>query len=429
MSNNVELEVTDNPNEGINWIENAISNQLIKHYVFEDFYDHTKIGSGGFGIVYRANLKNSYKYFALKSFIHFNNATVKEIIREIKLQREVDFHDNVIRFYGVTTKLENQSKEYWLVLEYADNGSLRNYLKDNFKNLNWSDKFSLAFQLAYAVSCLHNEGIVHRDLHSNNILVHQNTIKLADFGLSKRINETSNSQSKLFGMVPYVDPKIFNRTRNSKNQLQKYSLNKKSDVYSVGVLLWEISSGKPPFCNEEYDVGLAMEILQGLRETAISNTSETYVKIYTDCWNSEPNNRPTINQNIQSSSNQYLISSSIENPENINNNLSRGDLSRLIQNFDKMNTNEIESLNDQFENHFNIIIDEIINNFDKGYYKNQKQKIFNYFNIHNITLQEINNFLLNNQNDSNSIDIVIIMELEPVLINKKHLNYIKRLQI
>ncbi|RIA89923.1 hypothetical protein C1645_738270 [Glomus cerebriforme] len=105
MFNNAELKVTNNPNEGINWIDDDISNKLIKHYVFEDFYDLTEIGSGGFGIVYHANLKNSYKYFALKYFINFNNATVKEIIHEIKLQREVDFHDNVIRFFGVTSNL------------------------------------------------------------------------------------------------------------------------------------------------------------------------------------------------------------------------------------------------------------------------------------------------------------------------------------
>jgi serine/threonine protein kinase len=52
-------------------------------------------------------------------------------------------------------------------MEYADNGTLRNYLKDCFKNLTWSDKFKLALQLAYAVSCLHDEGIVHRDLVIN----------------------------------------------------------------------------------------------------------------------------------------------------------------------------------------------------------------------------------------------------------------------
>ena len=61
-----------------------------------------------------------------------------------------------------------------------------------------------------------------------------------------------------------------------------YSLNEKSDIYSVGVLLWEISSGQPPFCNEPYDIGLAMEIsIQGYREKPVPNTPESYVKIYT----------------------------------------------------------------------------------------------------------------------------------------------------
>jgi hypothetical protein len=99
--------------------------------------------------------------------------------------------------------------------------------------------------------------------------------------LSKRIEESSNIQSKLFGMVTYVDPQIFNRKRDSNNQIQIYSLNKKSDIYSIGILLWEITSGRPPFSDEPYDVALAVEISQGLREKPIPNTPEDYVKLYT----------------------------------------------------------------------------------------------------------------------------------------------------
>ncbi|CAB4438045.1 unnamed protein product [Rhizophagus irregularis] len=148
---------------------------------------------------------------------------MKEIVRELKIQREVDFHDNIIRCHGIT-KFESENhlnNNYMLVMEYADGGSLRNYLKENFSKLTWDDKYLMAYQLACAVSCLHDEKIIHRDLHSGNILVHKNTIKLADF-----------------------------------------------------------------------------EISQGLRETVVPDTPNEYVEIYTKCWDGEPDNRPTIYQNL-----------------------------------------------------------------------------------------------------------------------------------
>ncbi|RGB41404.1 kinase-like domain-containing protein, partial [Rhizophagus diaphanus] len=162
----------------------------------------------------------------------------------------------------------------------------------NWKNsdqyLAQSNKYNLAYQLASAVACLHNERIVHRDsvMHSGNVLVHQNIIKLSGFGLSKRIKSSSNTKHKFFGCVPYVDQKKFSgRNKNKK-------LNEKSDIYSVGVLFWELSSGQPPFATEEYDIDLAIEISQGRRKEPILNTPENYIKIYTD-------NRPTMNQVLE----------------------------------------------------------------------------------------------------------------------------------
>jgi hypothetical protein len=92
---------------------------------------------------------------------------------------------------------------------------------------------------------------------------------------------SSNSHSKLFGMVPYIDPKLFNSRRN--NNHNQASLNEKSDIYSIGVLLWELSSGQPPFYaeGEQYDVSLILEISQGLRETVVPDTPKDYAKIYT----------------------------------------------------------------------------------------------------------------------------------------------------
>ena len=118
--------------------------------------------------------------------------------------------------------------------------------------------------------------------HARNVLIHQKNIKLADFGLSKKITESSNDISgdrlKIVGMIPYVDPKRFNKVQG-----QSYKLNKKSDVYSVGVLLWQISSGHQPFYDEgnNYDVNLSLAILNGKREETIDGTPIEYSKLYT----------------------------------------------------------------------------------------------------------------------------------------------------
>ncbi|EXX63956.1 Cdc15p [Rhizophagus irregularis DAOM 197198w] len=437
---NIEMQDTENINEWINWIEESIDKEHLNYYEYNQFNNFKEIGAGSFGKVFRANLKNLEKNFALKSFFNINNATMKEIVRELKIQRKVDFHDNIIRCYGVTKFMsENHDNNinYMLVMEYANSGSLRNYLKNNFNKLTWDNKYLMAYQLACAVSCLHNEGIIHCDLHSGNVLVHHDTIKLADFGLSKRIGVSTNFQSKLFGMVPYVDPKSFSRRRNNDNQV--YSLNEKSDVYSIGVLLWEMSSGQPPFYadGENYDVGLIYDISQGLRETVVPDTPDEYVKIYTKCWDGEPDNRPTIFQlidwlkviitktdvmidNIQLSSDQEFnlsnVEPSVNMPFNINNSELQGELSQLIQNFDKMNTKEIDSIiisaSEQKYNlskkDFNIIIDEIndfiFKSFNKGINdKLVKQQVIEYFNNNIIDLQDNYNWLLQHQNSSNSI--------------------------
>ncbi|CAB4414023.1 unnamed protein product [Rhizophagus irregularis] len=337
MSNNTEFN--SNSNDWNKWIEDAISKKL-----------------------QLLNIMNLNNFIILKKLVP---AAWKDSTSTRR--REVDFHDNVIRFYDVTTSIkENQRKEYSLVIEYAENGTLRKYLKENFQNLIWKDKINLAFQLAYAVSCLHDEGIVHRDLHSNNVLVHQNTVKVADFGLSKRIEETSNSQSKTFGLIPYTDPKSFNKN------------------------CWNIEPDNRPTINQVVD---ELKVL-------VLKTKDNIIKDF---------NLNDNNKDIQSSTNQQPILN-VEISENIDS--LHGDLSQVIQNFNiMMNTDDIEtsiSSNNISENSFNMIMNDIINLSDE-YDDNEikKQKISIYLNSHDITLHEINN--LSNQDDSNSIVLLGII--------------------
>ncbi|CAB4415508.1 unnamed protein product [Rhizophagus irregularis] len=368
------MQVTENTNEWINWIEESVSKEYYRFYERVHFNNIQKVGTGRFGKVYRANWKNSGKYLALRFFFNLDDVTAKEVVHELKIHQNQNF----------------QSNNYLLVMEYADSGTLKNYLKENFNNLTWNDKCNLAYQLACAVSCLHNEGVVHRDLHSSNVLVHQNTIKLSDFGLSKRIELSSNAQSNLLGTIPYVDPKGFSERRENKNSTQIYLLDEKSDIYSVGVLFWEISSGHPPFYTEggQYDIDLALEISQGLREKPIPNTPDDYIKVYTDCWNGEPVNRPTINQVVEilkTIIEKSNVTTTIDTSTNIDNSL-HGELSQVNQTFDKINISEKE-----LGKTVNDIVKYIFQMANEGKDTKTIKYILNYFNNNNINPQEIYN--------------------------------------
>ncbi|GBC00917.1 hypothetical protein RclHR1_00400031 [Rhizophagus clarus] len=276
-----------------NNLEKLISDGCIEYYEYSDFKNIKPMGRGSSGNVSCATWKDTTRIFALKSFNN-DKQTHKEIVKELMLHRKVDIHENILQFYGITSvEIDaKQMKKYSLVLEYADSDTLSTYLSNHFNELNWSDKLRvrLAFQLASAIESIHCCGIIHRDLHAKNILIHQKNIKLTDFGLSKKIAEESSGAKKVFVVIPYIDPKSL--------MDQQYKLDKKSDIYSIGVLMWQISSGHQPFKNKgfDYDVQLSIAILNGLREEIIDETPFEYSNLYKECWKYELNNRPNIQE-------------------------------------------------------------------------------------------------------------------------------------
>ncbi|PKC66208.1 hypothetical protein RhiirA1_460010 [Rhizophagus irregularis] len=299
----------------IDWLEKSITEEHIELYEYSDFKNIQLIGSGAYGNVYRVNRKYSNRIFALKSF-NYEKQTLNEVVKELKLHRSVNYHENIIRLYGITRVEIDTIQKYSFVLEYADSGTLNTYLNENFNKLDWNDKYNLASQLASAIEFLHEKDTIHRDLHGNNILIHQKNIKLADFGLSKKMAEASSNTSKILGVMPYIDPK--------KLENQNYKLNKKSDVYSIGVLLWQISSGYRPFHELDHDAGLVLAILNGKREEIINGTPVKYSNLYRECWKYEPNERPNIQKIVSALKsitsleeiNTTMINNFIEKKEN-----------------------------------------------------------------------------------------------------------------
>ncbi|GBC05823.1 hypothetical protein RclHR1_06450001 [Rhizophagus clarus] len=273
---------------GKKWIEEKIKNEYVHYFEYDNFSQIDKIGSGSFGEVYKASLANR-GLVALKMIFneHLNieDDVINKFIEELKLLRKIDYHQNINRILGIT---KDAKLNYILVLEYANEGNLREYLKEKFTSLEWSDKIQMALNIANGLKFLHSKEIIHRDLHSKNILVNDRKLSIADFGLSKSLAEaTTNSVSNKRGIIEYIEPQCLGDIM--------YKKDKKSDIYSLGVLLWEISSGKPPFsgCPREL---LKDHIKDGYRATPIEGTPSKYQTLYQECWDGEPKSRPNIEE-------------------------------------------------------------------------------------------------------------------------------------
>lgn len=119
-------------------------------------------------------------------------------------------------------------------------------------------------------------------------MFHQNRAKLANFGLSRHLVIQNSSSNDDFSIkdIPYIEPQLL--------QDENYQKDTRSDIYSFGIILWEISSGNPPY-NKDLDKNdLISNILKNKREKIISGTPKTYSDLYIECWNNDPNKRPAI---------------------------------------------------------------------------------------------------------------------------------------
>ncbi|ORZ14823.1 kinase-like domain-containing protein, partial [Lobosporangium transversale] len=171
-----------------------------------------------------------------------------------------------------------------MVLQFAGKGSLRDYLSRHFDSLNWANKMRLARDVAAGISFIHEDNICHHDLHSRNVLIDQSGRALiTDFGLSRYVNH-ANSNNGVRGVVPYISPE----------RLKNAHFDHSSDVYSLGVIMWELTSGYPPFDHDGENFLLPFQIMRGRREKIVPGTPIEYSNLYQQCWDGEPSKRPPL---------------------------------------------------------------------------------------------------------------------------------------
>jgi serine/threonine protein kinase len=173
-----------------------------------------------------------------------------------------------------------ETKNYMMVLDYAENGSLRNYLdKINIK-LSWKNKINDLWCIAFGLKHIHNNELIHRDLHIGNIL-HTGNIYITDLGLCKPADCTTTKN--LYGVLPYMAPEI----------LRGQNYTKAADIYSFGIIMYEVISELPPYYDVAHDEKLALKICKGLRPRFNIKVPQIIVQLIKRCLDANSSNRPT----------------------------------------------------------------------------------------------------------------------------------------
>src|SRR4051812_17591773 len=171
-----------------------------------------------------------------------------------------------------------------MVLEYAVNDNLRKYLKTNFFSLTWSEKLQFLVDISYNLYIIHDQKYVHKDLHSGNILQFYSITKITDLGLAQLINNSKTSNtSSVCGVLPYIAPEVLDG--------KPYTF--ASDVYSFGIIMVEMSTGKPPYGSVPHDEKLALAICNGLRPRVAKGTPQCYIDLVNQCLDANPEKRPS----------------------------------------------------------------------------------------------------------------------------------------
>ena len=209
-----------------------------------------KIGEGGMSTVYKARCNKLNRYVAVK-ILKKELAENEEIIKKFKIEATAIAtlsDNNIVNVLDVGT----QGDINYIVMEYVKGKTLKDVIKQ-FGKLNYETAISMAIQIAKALDCAHKNSIIHRDVKPQNILVTEDgLVKVTDFGIAKSTSSsTLTNTTTIMGSAHYFSPE----------QAKGSTVDARTDIYSLGVVLYEMVTGKLPF-EAESPVTIALKHIQ-----------------------------------------------------------------------------------------------------------------------------------------------------------------------
>lgn len=258
--------------------------QSFKKIPYSDLEIKSKIGEGGFGAVYRADWFGSDVALKLLRSESLDQSLVDEFQREALLMAKVSHHPNIVGFIGAVMSADRVG----IVLEFCPLGSLDEQLRSS--KISLVQKLHIALGVLSGLAFLHLNGIIHRDLAARNILLHNGMRPvICDFGLSRICDADSGNDAGVtksnVGPVRWMAPEALTA--------RMYSA--ATDLYSFGVLLWELfTDGKTPFGTLSVVEVIMFVSRQGGRPDLDAVSYAPIIPILKSLWMTDPNQRPTI---------------------------------------------------------------------------------------------------------------------------------------
>ncbi len=208
------------------------------------------IGSGGMSVVYKARCHRLNRLVAVK-ILKDENSEDEDFRRRFHAESQAVAmlsHPNIVSVYDVST---TEDADY-IVMELIEGITLKQYMQKKGV-LNWKETLHFATQIAKALEHAHSRGLVHRDIKPHNVMVLKNgSVKVADFGIARIMSQCSTQTKEALGSVHYISPE----------QAKGGRVDNRSDLYSLGVVMYEMITGRPPYDGES-PVAVAIQHING----------------------------------------------------------------------------------------------------------------------------------------------------------------------